>query len=513
METELGGFVFLSVPRSHIILSRNLFKQHYTEYEIEFARVNHTAVQCVSRRYRQFRQLHLDISAYHVFLPDFPPRRWPSKLSYQHVEARRKLLERWLLAVLAHPLLRASLHAFLDLSFCPLLSEESLTAGDILVAELLRRLRSESHMKTAALKDFDVRFFGLKATAHSDRLLVLLEDLIETCVDECAGPLALHVFEKLLSRDYCKAATVAIEQLQSLSLSRLQAIHLERHVDEGRDVQVLLHTLEREFPGSLASLLNHDLHALQQLQQWQSSPTDSPLQQVSRWKSADSRELDLRYRLIGQDLEVETRVVLKAGLEKVLDTLLQPTKRKMWDLRLAEVRIVERSREFVKFYCESEISAVRETWVEICKVQHPSIHKAVLTFQSDLRNAFVTVVELRQVSHSRADTEAEENTPTFYLSEDEEPYPANCEVVSEERMARPLARLFLSELDEAELLCRSWGLLKRVAEDSLEEAPEPSLQLPQAVQRKSLHHTLRLKEEPSSDIVLLRLSRRMFTSS
>lgn len=513
METELGGFVFLSVPRSHIILSRNLFKQHYTEYEIEFARVNHTAVQHVSRRYRQFRQLHLDISAYHVYLPDFPPRRWPTKLSYQHVEARRRLLERWLLAVLSHPLLRPSLYAFLDLSFCPQLTEEHLTAGDILVAELLRRLRSEPHMKTTSLRDFDVRFFGLKATAHSNRLLVLLEDLIDTCTDECAGPLALHVFGKLLSRDYCKAAITAIEQLQSISLSRLQTMHLERHIDEGSDVQVLLHTLEGEFPGSLSSLLNNDSHALQQLQQWQCSPPDSPLQQISHWKSANSREVDLRYRLIGQDLEVVTRVVLKAGLEKVLDMLLQPAKRKLWDLRLAEVKVVERSKDLVKFLCESEISAVRETWAETCKVQHLSPYKIALTFQSNLRTASVTVAELRQVSHSRADTEAEELMPTFYLSDDEEPYPANCEVVSEERMARPLARLFLSELDEAEWLCRSWVLLKRGAEDLLEGVPEPSLQLPRAVQSKSLQHSLRLREEPSADIVMQRLSRRMFASS
>lgn len=513
METELGGFVFLCVPRSHIVLSRNLFKQHYTEYEIEFSRVSHTAVLSVSRRYKQFRQLHNIISAYHIHLPEFPSRRWPTKLSYQHVEARRKLLERWLLAVLAHPLLGPSLHAFLDLYFTPLLCAEVLTAGDILVAELLRRLRSEPHMKTTALKDFDVRFFDLKATAHPHRLLVLQEELIVACGDECAGPLALHVFGKLLSRDCCKAAVTAIEQLQSIPLSRLQAIHLECHISEGWEVKNLLHILEREFPGSLASLLNHDSRALQQLLLWQSSPTDLAQQSVSRWKSAASRVVDLRYRLIGQDLEVVTRVVVQAGLEKVLEVLLQPGKRKLWDLKLAEVRTVERSKEFIKFCCESEISAVREVWEETCRVQHPSTHKAVLTFQSSLRSALVTVVELRQVSHSRADTESEELTPTFYLSDDEECSPANCEVTSEERMARPLARLFLSELDEAELLCRSWVRLKQVAEDSLEETEEPSLQLQGALQRKSLQHILRPKEEPTSDFVLQRLSRRMFASS
>ena len=513
MEMQLGGFVFLCVPRSHIVLSRNLFKQHYTEYEIEFARVNHTVVQNVSRRYRQFRQLHLTLCAYHVHLPEFPRRRWPTKLSYQHVEARRRLLERWLLAVLAHPLLRPSLHAFLDLSFSPLLSDEMASTGDLLVAELLRRLRSEQHMKTAALKDFDVRFFGLKAKAHQDRLLVLQEQLIEEGSDECAAPLALHILSKLLSRDCCKAAPTAIGLLQSLPLDRLCSLHLERHLDLGRDVLTILHALESEFPCNLALVLNNDLRALQQIKHWQESSCDTHQPQVSRWKTADSAVVDLRYRLSGQELEVVARIVIRAGLEKVLDVLLQPVKRKLWDTRLADVRILERSRELLKYCCESEICNLTEKWEETCRVQHPTTHKAVLAFRGPVRSATMTVTELRQVSHSHADTEAEELTPTFYLSDDEEPEPVSCEVTCEESMLRPLSRLYLNDLDEAQLLCRGWQRLKQVAEDALEQTQERSLPLPEAVARKSLLGPLKQQEERRYDLVLQRLSRRMFASS
>jgi hypothetical protein len=163
------------------------------------------------------------------------------------------MLERWIHAAIIQPLLQPSLHTFLDITYSPLLNEEWCSPGDLIVSAFLTRLHSQAHMKIAALKEFDLKFFGHKDSVHPDRLLVLLEHLAELSVDEHTGSLSLHIFVKLLSRDKCKAASNVLEQLQNIRLCCLKGMQLETYIGETAAHDVcysafhLLQTFETEY--------------------------------------------------------------------------------------------------------------------------------------------------------------------------------------------------------------------------------------------------------------------------
>jgi len=562
MQQDFGPLIYVALPNTRLRTSPGLFQSKYTvrfkqEYEIQFARIGCPVAQSVFRRYRQFHHLNRDLQGTEGMQEArFPQKQALNNLKTEVVLKRRLELEQWLRAVAALQACHRLLYEFLGLEGSQPLEPHNHSFGENFLTLTLHRLISEPHMKLATLEFFDKRFFPRAGSLHPDFILVFLHFLLPLISDDYAGAQALCVLHSLISRKKFKGAgevvrTVPLLTKEDIKKARLETHLLERYfrgtresacevfkviyeecVSQGRELvlELVLSTQLNQNSAAFTVFETWYSAQLEEAQSVQSAVSETP------WgcKVSPNGDVKIRYRAIGKVVESEISITVSASLERIVQTILQPDLRCLWDLRVSSCALLPSdSQTSFRVRIEFESGGVIHEIEGMMRVEREGNRKAMIHFEATLEMLSTSYEIVSCGRHSDlpccsgscqslpclSPHDSDQSfTPTFTPPIDpmEEPIQEKCSVLVRNYGGEAVAKLFIPDLlGEENVFLHTWMKFKSVAEGELPvQSPEDlSESLNSALLRKSLRSFSGKKSaQEARDLSTRKLERRMFLS-
>lgn len=562
MQQDFGALIYVALPNTRLRTSPGFFRSKYTvsftqEYEIQFARIGCPVAQSVFRRYRQFHHLHRDLQGVEGLQEArFPQKQTLNNLKTEVVLKRRLELELWLRTVAALQACHRPLYEFLGLPGSQPLDPHTHSFGENFLTLTLHRLISEPHMKLATLEFFDRRFFPRAGSLHPDFILVFLHFLLPLISDDHAGAQALCVLHSLVSRKKFKGAgevvrTVPLLTKEDIKKARFETHILERYfrgtresacevfkvmyeecISQGRELVL-------ELVLSIQLNLNSEAFAvfegwysaqLEEAQSVQSAVSETP------WgcKVSPDGDVKLRYRAIGKVVESEVSITVYASLERIVQIILQPDLRCLWDLRVSSCAVLP-SGSSTSFHVRVELESggVIHEIEGMMRVEIDGDRKAMIYFEAmqEMLSTSYEIVNCGRHSELPCGSMSTQSlpclsphdyeqsfTPSFTPPIDsiEEPIQEKCSVLVRNYGGEAISKLFISDLlGEEDMFLHTWMKFKSVAEGELsKQSPEDlSESLNSVLCRKSLRSfTGKKSAQETRDLSTRKLERRMFLS-
>lgn len=555
MQQDFGCLIYLALPSTRLRTGAGVFASKFTvplrqEYEVQFARIGCPTPQSVFRRYRQFYQLSRAVAALGVAEPSearFPAKQTLRSLKAEVVSYRRTQLEQWLRTVTGTLVCHTFVYEFLGIGGVEALQVTGIGRAELLLTSALHRLLSEPHMKLAILETFDRQFFPQTSDLHHDFLSVLLIFLLPLLGDLHAGQRALQVMRKLMSRSQFKGSGAVLLQLAGLDPGLLRKARLELHLLNGREeacevFQVLYEdriTRSREelLELVLVTQVNGSMEAMESFESWYRRQADqeslSPVLSASQWRilsDPEKSDLGLRLRAVGKAIECEAQILVYASLPRIVDLILKPELRVLWDYRFPCCAVTPTESPLsYKFEISYEANGLVQTLVGVLRVLQESDSKVSMSFETpsgDMRSSYEITTQRRSstletrvlplssqvLPQFSDDCSGDWSTPRFndLLPE---PESDQCQVVARNYGGESLARLFVPDLlGESQVILTTWRRFKALAEGNTtgeEEVPDQGLS--EALDRKWLGHLSGRKEDSAAQLLCHRkLERRMF---
>ena len=555
MQQDFGCLIYLALPSTRLRTGTGVFASKFTvtsrqEYEVQFARIGCPTPQSVFRRYRQFHQLSRAVAALGITEPSearFPAKQTLRSLKAEVVSYRRTQLEQWLRSVAGTLVCHTFVYEFLGVGGVDALQVTGIGRAELLLTSALHRLLSEPQMKLAALETFDRQFFPQTHDLHRDFLSVLLIFLLPLLGDQHAGHRALLVMRKLMSRSQFIGSGAVLLQLAGMDSDLVRKARLELHLVNDREeacevFQVLYE--ERITRGReellelvLATQVNGSAEALDSFEGWYRRQADqeslSPVLSASQWRilsDPGKSDLGLKLRAVGKAIECEAQILVYASLPRVVDLILKPELRVLWDFRFPCCTVTPTESPLnYKFEISFEANGLVQTLVGILRVVQESDSKVTMSFETpsgEMRSSYeITTQRRSSTSETRVlplssqvlpqfsdECSGDWSTPRF---NDLLPEPESdlCQVIVRNFGKESVARLFVPDLlGESQVLLSTWQRFKALAEGSTaEEAQGPDQSLSEALDRKWLGHLSGRKEDSAAQLLGHRkLERRMF---
>ena len=527
------------------------------EYEIQFARIGCPVAQSVYRRYRQFYHLHRDLQTVEELQEvKFPEKHALNNLKAEIVSKRRLELEQWLRDVAGRQSCHSSLYEFLGLAGSQPLEPHSHSFGENFLTLTLHQLISKPHMKLATLEFFDKRFFPRAGSLHPDYIFVFLHFLLPLVSDSHAGAQALSVLHSLISRKKFKGAGEVIRAVPLLTKEDIKKARLETHL------------LERYFRGTresacevfkvvyeecvsqgqelvlelvLSTQLNLNTEAFHVFESWYSTQlegTQSIQSAVNEtpWgcKVSPDGDVRVRFRAVGKVVESEISIIINANIDRIIQVILQPDLRCLWDLRVSTCSVTpsETSSGF-KVRIEVESGGVMHEIEGMMRMEREGERKAMIYFEAmmEMLSTYYEIVSLGQRPDLPTDTGSCKSLPCICATDSDQTYTPSftpiidqldekigdkCSVLIRNYGGETVAKLFVSDLlGEENMFLNTWMKFKSVAEGEVLEQPEnPSESFNSVLCRKTLPSSFSAKtsEKETRDFSTRKLERRMFLS-
>lgn len=531
MQQDFGSLIYVALPSTRLRTSPGFFRSKYTvpssqEYEIQFARIGCPVSQSVYRRYRQFHHLYRDLQDIEELQDTkFPQKHALNSLKTEIVGRRKVELEEWLRKAAGLQLCHRRVYEFLNIAGSLPLEAVQPSFAENFITETLHRLISEPHMKLTTLEYFDKRFFPRAGSLQSDFILVFLHFLLPILSDDHAGAQALGVLHSLISRKKFKGAVEVIRTIPLLTKEDIKKARLETHlleryfrgtrenacevfkvvyeecVAQGRDL-----VLELVLP----TQLNRNSEALTVFDTWYSaqlaeehsihiSTNATPWQR----KTSPNGDVQIQYRAIGKVVESEVFLTINASLERIIQVILQPELRCLWDLRVTkcEFKPIEGNKSF-KLTVELENCGVVQEVEGVMRVEREE-DRAVVYYEANMgivstsyeiktcrRSAYPDCLSSHSLpTFTDADTE-QSSTPSFTPFDPvSDPEQDQCSVTVRNYGAEAIAKRFIPDLlGEENMFMSTWMKFKSVAEGDVPMPPpdDPSISLDSVVARKTL---------------------------
>jgi len=259
----------------------------------------------------------------------------------------------------------------------------------------------------------------------------------------------------------------------------------------------------------------------------------SPVLNASQWRvlsDPEGTDLCLKLRAVGKAVECEAQILVNASMPRVMDLILKPELRVLWDLRFPKCHLssTESSQRFI-FDISFEANGLIQTLEGIFTVVQESDSKVSMSFESsggEMRISYEVTTQRRsstfetrvlplssQVLPQFSDEcSGDWSTPRFNELQPE-PDSDQCQVLARNYGGESVARLFVPDLlGESDIFLTTWRRFKDLAEGRAavgEEGREQSLN--EALDRKWLGHLSGRKEDSSAQLLGHRkLERRMF---
>ena len=564
MHQDYGTIIFVAIASTRLRSPPGVFASKFTviskqEYEIQFARVGSPETQSVFRRYRQFYQLYRSIQS--LGFTDPPDEPFPAKqvfrpLSASVVTHRRLHLEQWLRSAASSLFCHTFVYEFLGISGSQPLESHSQTAAELCVTDTMHRLLSEPHMKLAALENFDQRFFPQAKAVHCDFLVVFLNVLLPIVSDDHAGSRALQVLRSLISRTQFKGACEVAKLIPTLSKEGIKKARFDAHILETvfRDTRedaceifkVIyedLIPLGRDRISDLvrSTQLNDNSEAFAFFEAWLTRLDSLDYRPASvhesHWSvktSPDGSEISVTVRAVGNEVELEAQMVVEAGMDRLLDVILKPDLRQLWDLRVKQCVISPTKSQtvYTLSFCV-EAGGVLHPFAGVLTVAKESSSHAFVHFETEdkqfrtsyeitVRHAIYGAVNLplsTQELPKFEDVESDDwSTPRFNGSDHgHDPDSHQCSVTIKNVGGEHSSKYFTPDLlGDDNVFLATWKKFKMVAEGELVSEPDDREEtLNEALTRKSLRNVGGQKRKTGdfSDSLVIsnrKLERRMF---
>jgi len=327
----------------------------YTLYEIR-VQSNTFFPWLLHKRYREFEALHQGLKAAKNLqnikscLPDFPPKRYTSRLSPEVVEQRRVQLEQYLQGVIKMPefarvtelldflIIPENVRNMLDSTAQPKVTP---SRGDKLnepgergakqlnieqqeIQKLLRQM-SIGHHKVRAIQNFTDFFFEHRPRLNPTDIDMLLKGndkyagIIKNCgnhyYSKVSRRAALTLLIRLLDIERNKDANSFLDRFCSLKEAVLMELSLEQHIasmNNQLEAFKLLHILKARKPEIANDILKSDVLEQQYLL-WERLQAEAPIP-VSEHKTASQVEAenlaDRSFEAIGDSCLDEVKSVI-----------------------------------------------------------------------------------------------------------------------------------------------------------------------------------------------------------
>ena len=563
MQQDFGTIIYLAVPNSRLRSPPGVFASKFTvrttqEYEIQFARIGSHETQSVFRRYRQFYQLYRATSSLGFAEPPdvkFPHKQILHSLKAQVVSYRRTQLEQWLRFVAGCLHCHSMLYEFLGVAGSQPLEACLQNFGELCVTNAIHRLMSEPHMKLGTLEYFDQRFFPRAVSLRADYILVFLTFLFPIISDDHAGSRALRVLRSLISRKLFKGAGEVIRTMPQLSRDMVKKARLDTHIierwfhDTREDACEIFKVLYEECASQgpdivldlvLLTQLNESQEALALFQAWYTNRDSEgrlePVVNETPWseKMSPDGDISVKFRAVGRIVESETQIKVAAPLARVMDVILSPDLRRLWDLRVTKcVFTATESENCFMLDIELESGGKTHPFPGQLKITRESDSRVIICYESSnglLRTSY-EITSLHSVPSRESamssqiiprfeETDsADWSTPRFRLSVGGSDCD-QCMVVVRNWGGEAVAKLFVPDLlGEGNLFMSTWVKFKMIAEgdqaDIGEEDRDGSLN--EALSRKTLRSLSSGRRRTTegleaSHLTHRKLERRMFLS-
>lgn len=562
MQQDFGPLIYVALPSTRLRSSPGFFRSKYTvnftqEYEIQFARIGCPVAQSVYRRYRQFHHMHRDLQAVEELQEvKFPERHVLNNLKAEIVSKRRLELEQWLRAIAGLQSCHSLLYEFLGLAGSQPLEPHSHSFGENFLTLTLHRLISEPHMKLATLEFFDKRFFPRAGSLHPDYIFVFLHFLLPLVSDSHAGSQALSVLHSLISRKKFKGAgdvirTVPLLTKEDIKKARLETHLLERYFRGTRESacevfkvvyeECISQGQELVLELVLSTQLNLNTEAFHVFETWYSTQleeTQSIQSAVNEtpWgcKISPDGDVRVRFRAVGKVVESEISIIINANIDRIIQVILQPDLRCLWDLRVATCSVTpsETSSGF-KVRIEVENGGVTHEIEGMMRMEREEERKAMIYFEAtmEMLSTSYEIVSLGQRSDLSSGTSSCQSLPCISPTDSDQTFTPSftpiidqfddqirekCSVLVRNYGGETVAKLFVSDLlGEENIFLNTWMKFKSVAEgDMRQQQPEnPSESFNSVLCRKTLpSFSAKTSEKETRDFSTRKLERRMFLS-
>ncbi|OMJ86787.1 hypothetical protein SteCoe_11642 [Stentor coeruleus] len=334
---------------------------NYTVYEVTLL-VDSSKIVC-QRRYKDFNLFRNRIFSFSKTafeqLPEFPPKQLRA-LRPSVVQFRKAQLQSWMRKLLNCPELLPHFYGFLGMSES-FLQSLSYSDGDKVILELKEALERNPRNKINVLDDFTNIYFRRRRLLTDIGAYELIKILMRLAEYPLTINLAVDIIYKLCCPDTHFNHELIKQHFCKLSVEELQKLKLDCHIiktklhDCSVQAHELLNLLSIKYYDKMKEILNNNDEAFSKFNNWNNQIIERRASR-ERFKSCDNVEyrclfnenqMTIYYKYSGKSLYIWGEVPLKGKKDSIQDWFLVPEKRKIWDLRLKEMRVDGNKIDFI----------------------------------------------------------------------------------------------------------------------------------------------------------------------
>jgi hypothetical protein len=223
-----------------------------------------------------------------------------------------------------------------------------------LIMILANRITANPLKKGKALMYFEKEFFETKKKPSAEKFKVLAKHLAHLCGENGIGSKALDILYKLITRANYIHHESFLASFCSLNVQNLRDMKLDLHIlgkygvdssQQAFQVFKILQPCLSSYSNFVINLLNGSEDAYKLYLNWSnnlSGPYPELLDNTqSEWVHLDCEEYDskmkLEYRVDKGKLEIIVELIINAELDRIIQAIIVPEDRKMWDHRLCNM--------------------------------------------------------------------------------------------------------------------------------------------------------------------------------